>query len=281
MVLIALSELSDDHINTTEITDKTAAQALTTALTGTLWSVGTSTASGTQNADISRGSVWDAVNTIQSNWNVYITPRVEISSAGAITGRYLDISPAQGTWRGLRMSVRKNMTDPAVTFNDEEVLTALYGYGGNVDVPQAQGDDQTQELTFANEVWTATDSHPAKPSGQMYLETIYVLAQNSNHVRSIDVAEHMGYSKPSVSRAVGLLKKDGYIQVDEDGHITLTKTGMDVAMKIYERHTILSSMLISLGVSPETAAEDACRLEHAISDESFQAIKHYMENWRK
>lgn len=167
---IALSELSDEHINTTEITDQTAAQALTTALTGTLWSVGNNTASGTQSADLSRGSVWDAVNTIQSNWNVYITPRVVISSAGAITGRYLDISPAQGTWRGLRLSVRKNMTDPAVTINDEDVLTALYGYGGNVDVPQASGDDETEELTFADVVWTATSDHPAKPSGQTYLE---------------------------------------------------------------------------------------------------------------
>ena len=167
---IALSELSDEHINTTEITNKTAAQALTTALTGTLWSVGNNTASGTQSADISRGSVWDAVNTIQSNWNVYITPRVVISSAGAITGRYLDIAPAQGTWRGLRLSVRKNMTDPAVTYNDEEVLTALYGYGGNVDVPQASGDDKTEELTFADVVWSATADHPAKPSGQTYLE---------------------------------------------------------------------------------------------------------------
>jgi phage minor structural protein len=167
---IALSELSDEHINTTEITDKTAAQALTTALTGTLWSVGTNTASGTQSADISRGSVWDAVNTIQTNWNVYITPRVVISSAGAITGRYLDIAPAQGVWRGLRFSVHKNMTDPAVTYNDEEVLTALYGYGGNVDVPQQEGDDETEELTFADVVWTATADHPAKPADQTYLE---------------------------------------------------------------------------------------------------------------
>ena len=167
---IALAELSDEHINTTEITDKTAAQALTTALTGTLWSVGTNTASGQQSADISRGSVWDAVNTIQTNWNVYITPRVVISSAGAITGRYLDISPAQGTWRGLRLSVRKNMTDPAVTYNDEEVLTALYGYGGSVDVPQSSGDDKSEELTFADVVWSATSDHPAKPSGQTYLE---------------------------------------------------------------------------------------------------------------
>lgn len=167
---IALSELSDEHINTTEITSKTAAQALTTALTGTLWSVGNNTASGTQSADFSRGSVWDAVNTIQQNWNVFITPRVVISSAGAITGRYLDIAPAQGTFRGVRLSVRKNMLDPAVTYDDEDVYTALYGYGGNVEVAQTTGDDQTEELTFKDVVWSATSSHPAKPSGQTYLE---------------------------------------------------------------------------------------------------------------
>ena len=114
-------------------------------------------------------------------------------------------------------------------------------------------------------------------SGEMYLETIHVLLKQNGAVRSIDISEHMGYSKPSVSRAVGLLKKDGYIQVDGDGYITLTDAGMDIAMKIYERHTILSRMLIQLGVSPETAAEDACRLEHAISDESFQAIKQHLQ----
>ena len=117
-------------------------------------------------------------------------------------------------------------------------------------------------------------------SGEMYLETIHVLLSKNGAVRSIDISEHMGYSKPSVSRAVGLLKKDGYIQVDGDGYITLTDAGTDVAMKIYERHTILSRMLIQLGVSPETAAEDACRLEHAISDESFQAIKQHLQKIR-
>ena len=167
---ICIAELSDEHIDKKEITNKTAAQALTTALTGTLWSVGNNSASGTQSADLSRGSVWDAVNTIQQNWNVYITPRVTISSAGAITGRYLDIAPAQGTWRGLRLSVRKNLVDPAVTYDDSEVYTALFGYGGSIDVPQATGDDKTEELTFKDQVWTATSSHPAKPSGQTYLE---------------------------------------------------------------------------------------------------------------
>lgn len=158
---IALSELSDEHIDRTEITDKTAAQALTAALAGTLWQVGTDTSSGTQSADFARGSVWQAVNTIKSNWNVYITPRVVVSAAGVITGKYLDISPAGGVWRGVRLSVRKNLPDPTVTYNDEEVLTALYGYGGTVN---------NAEVTFKDEVWTATADHPAKPANQTYLE---------------------------------------------------------------------------------------------------------------
>ena len=167
---IVIAELSDEHINSQEITEKTASEALSTALTGTLWAVGTNTASGAQNGDFSRGSVWDAVNYIQRNWNVYITPRIEFSSAGVITGRYLDVAPAEGTWRGLRLSVRKNMIDPSVTYDESEVYTALYGYGGNVEAPQQSGDDKTEELTFADVVWTATMEHPAKPSGQTYLE---------------------------------------------------------------------------------------------------------------
>ena len=114
-------------------------------------------------------------------------------------------------------------------------------------------------------------------SGEMYLETIHVLLKKNGTVRSVDISEHMGYSKPSVSRAVGLLKNGGYILVDKDGYITLTKSGIAVAEKIYERHTVLSRMLIALGVSEETATEDACRLEHAISDESFDAIKRYID----
>ena len=118
-------------------------------------------------------------------------------------------------------------------------------------------------------------------SGEMYLETIHVLLKKNGAVRSVDVSEHMGYSKPSVSRAVGLLKRNGYILVDEDGYITLTDAGEQVAQKIYERHTILSTLLVALGVDPAVAAEDACRMEHAISDESFEAIKRHLEKYRK
>ena len=118
-------------------------------------------------------------------------------------------------------------------------------------------------------------------SGEMYLETIHVLLKKNGTVRSVDVSAHMGYSKPSVSRAVGLLKKGGYILVDKDGYITLTDSGMNVAEKIYERHTVLSNMLVALGVSEQTAAKDACRLEHAISDESFEAIKCHIKSLQK
>ena len=114
-------------------------------------------------------------------------------------------------------------------------------------------------------------------SGEMYLETIYVLYKKHRHVRSVDISEYMGYSKPSVSRAVGLLKSGGYIEVDHDGSITLTDSGLAVAQKIYERHTVLTRLLTNLGVDPEVAAEDACKLEHAISDESFNAIKSFLK----
>ena len=118
-------------------------------------------------------------------------------------------------------------------------------------------------------------------SGEMYLETIFVLLKEKNIVRSVDVAEHMGYSKPSISRAMGLLKKGEFIEIAPDGAITLTDAGVQVAEKIYERHTLLTRLLVQLGVSPETAAEDACKLEHAISDESFQAIKRHVETYGK
>lgn len=117
-----------------------------------------------------------------------------------------------------------------------------------------------------------------KPSGEMYLETIYVLSQKKSSVRSIDIAEHMNYSKPSVSRAVGILKNENYIAVDKDGYITLTNEGFTLAQKIYERHTILSKVLMILGIDEETASEDACRIEHVISEKSFETIKKYVED---
>ena len=110
-------------------------------------------------------------------------------------------------------------------------------------------------------------------SGEMYLETILILSQSNPHVRSIDVVEYMGFSKPSVSRAIGLLKNGGYVSVDKDGYLTLTAAGAEVAHKMYERHKLLSDFLIALGVSEETASNDACKIEHHISDESFEAIK--------
>ena len=115
-------------------------------------------------------------------------------------------------------------------------------------------------------------------SGEMYLEAIHVLHEKTGFVRSVDVSEYLGYSKPSVSRAMGILRGGEYITVDNDGSITLTDKGSAIAAKIYERHTLLTRLLLHIGVSEETAAADACKLEHAISDESFEALKKYAAN---
>ena len=110
----------------------------------------------------------------------------------------------------------------------------------------------------------------------MYLETIYILSKRMSGVRAIDVCEYMGYSKPSVSRAVGLLKNGGYLTVEDNGYLRLTEEGLFVANKMYERHTTLAGFLTRLGVSPDVASEDACKMEHVISDESFDAIKRHV-----
>ncbi len=114
-------------------------------------------------------------------------------------------------------------------------------------------------------------------SGEMYLEAILMLTREKGAVRSLDVAEYMGFSKPSVSRAVGLLKNGGFITVDKDGHLLLTEEGQEIAEKICDRHNLLTSFLIRLGVSEEVAANDACKIEHAISDESFEALKKFAQ----
>ena len=113
-------------------------------------------------------------------------------------------------------------------------------------------------------------------SGEMYLETILVLSQKSDAVRSLDVAEYMGFLKPSVSRAVGLLKSGGYITVDREGYLSLTKEGLEIAQKIYDRHKLLTAFLINIGVDEKTAAEDACKMEHDISDLTYEAIKNHL-----
>ena len=118
-------------------------------------------------------------------------------------------------------------------------------------------------------------------SGEMYLETILVLSREKKNIRSIDVVEYMGFSKPSVSRAIGLLKSGGYFSVDADGYLSLTEVGLEVATKIYERHNIITRLLISLGVDKSIADADACKMEHNISDESLNAIKRFLDEVEK
>ena len=120
-----------------------------------------------------------------------------------------------------------------------------------------------------------------KESGEMYLETIYGLSQRKGFVRSIDVGEEMGYSKPSVSRAVGILRDGGYITVAHDGGLHLTEAGLEVAQRTYERHTVLSEFFIKLGVDEETATNDACKIEHVISSSTFVALKKYLNEQMK
>ena len=118
-----------------------------------------------------------------------------------------------------------------------------------------------------------------KESGEMYLESIYVLRKSKTDVRSVDIAEHMNYSRASVSRGVGLLKKQGLIEMDGEGYITLTDEGSKTAEKIFERHTVISKMLVSIGIDEETAAEDACRIEHVISEKTFNGLKAHLEKY--
>ena len=115
-------------------------------------------------------------------------------------------------------------------------------------------------------------------SGEDYLEAILVLGEKNGVVHSIDVAQHMGYSKPSVSRAVSLLRGEGYLTMEKDGRLELTETGVEVARQIYERHSFLKQWLVHLGVSAEIAEEDACKIEHNISDETFQCLKRHAES---
>lgn len=115
-------------------------------------------------------------------------------------------------------------------------------------------------------------------SGEMYLETIYVLTNQGKDIRAIDICEYMGYSKPSVSRALGILKKSGHVTVDKAGHLSLTEEGRAVAEKIYARHKLLTEVLVSIGVDADVASDDACKIEHDISDDTFDALKNFAQS---
>lgn len=159
---ICISELTDEHFYGQEMTDMTAQAALSAILAGTLWRVGNVTAVGTSSANIGMGGVWQDVRAIEKNWNVWITPRVTFGPGG-ITGRYLDIAPAVGVWRGVRLALEKNTDEQGVTWDDSNQVTALYGYGRSVD-------SESGPLTFADVSWSSTADHPAKPAGQTYIE---------------------------------------------------------------------------------------------------------------
>lgn len=157
---IVIAELTDEHYYGAELTNVTPQAALSGLLAGTLWAVGNVTATNLSSVNLGMGSVYQNLRSIETNWNVYITPRVTFDASG-ITGRYLDIAPAGGTWRGLRLSVNKNADEMGVTVDDTETLTALFGYG--------RSNDNTP-MTFAGVTWAETADHPAKPAGQTYLE---------------------------------------------------------------------------------------------------------------
>lgn len=167
---ISISELTDCHIpNDIELTDISAKAALTRVLSGTGWTVGTDSSTGKSSGDIGRGSVWEAVTAIRGNWNIYVLPRVTVSSTG-ITGRYLDILPPEGVFRGLRIAIDKNVTDPCVTYDDSELYTALYAYGASYTEGDSPETQTTKETDIAGITWSKTSTHPAKPAGQKFLE---------------------------------------------------------------------------------------------------------------
>ena len=164
---ICISELTDEHMDNKEMLNVSASAALSSVLTGTLWSVGTVATNPVSMGELSRGSVWQSVLEIKQNWNVYIEPRVVLAADGTIT-RKLDILNVNGVWNGVRLSVDKNMIDPVVTIDDSEVATAIYGYGGTTTPTSAE--EEQVEITIKDTVWATTADHPAKPYGQNYLE---------------------------------------------------------------------------------------------------------------
>jgi phage minor structural protein len=187
---IAISELTDEVFEGEDVTNQTAAATLAPMLTGTLWEVGTVTDSGLSSVDVSIGNVWTFVRNIEQNWNVLITPRITVDSTG-ITGRYLDIAPNAGIWRGVRLSLEKNADDLGVTWDDTDVKTALYAYGAETD---------GVKLTFKDQVWEPTADHPAKPAGQTYLED-----PDAKALYGRDGRNRWGYYQNSSIKDAGIL----------------------------------------------------------------------------
>lgn len=262
---IAVSELSDDHIDTTEFDNKTAAQALATVLSGSLWSVGNNTASGTSSADVGRGSKWQGVNTIANNWNVYITPRVVINSAGSITGRYLDIAPHTGVWRGVRLSIDKNINDSSVTYDDSEVITAMYGYGGMIEVENQTDYNTSVELTFSDVVWTATGGHPAKPAGQKWLEYPEKTALYGRNGRP-----RFGYyQNADITDANVLLQKTWEVlQTTCDPKISITGTATDLHRLGYSDQPLRlhDTVIVEIRPTGETFEKQIIKLDVDLLD---------------
>lgn len=178
---ICISELSDCHLDNSEITNKRCSAALQGVLSGSLWAVGNCAVNPSSSVNISRGSVWQAVLQIADNWNVYIVPRVTLAANGAIT-RFLDVKSTDGEWNGLRLSIDKNFLDPSVTYDDSELVTALYGYGGSE--PSTTAGEKPKEVNFSSVVWESTAAHPAKPAGQKYLEDKAATAQYGRNGRA-------------------------------------------------------------------------------------------------
>ena len=262
---IAISELTDEHIDNAEITNKTAAQAVTTVLSGTLWSLGNNTASGSSSCDIGRGSVWQAIIAIQTNWNVYVTPRVTLNSAGSITGRYLDVAPAQGTWRGVRLSIDKNMSDASIVYDDSEVLTAMYGYGGMIDVENETTFNTSEELDFSGVTWSATSSHPAKPLGQKYLEYPEKTALYGRNGRP----RYGYYQNSDITDANTLLEKTWEaLKATCDPKISITGTTADLYRLGYKDEPLRlhDTVIVEIRQTGETFQKEIIKLDVDLLD---------------
>lgn len=236
---IAIAELTDEFYQGSDATDETASAALGTILTGTIWQVGNVTASNLSSADLDKGTVWQNIRNIEANWNVWITPRVTFSNTG-ITGRYLDIAPAEGVWRGVTLSVNGNADEVGVTVDDSETYTAAYGMGGAV------GDD-SEPLDFSAAVWTQTAEHPAKPEGQKYVEDPAAKALYGRNGRN----RFTYYQNADIKEAELLLQKTwDYLQTVNKPKVTIECIVRDLKRMGYAGEGIRRHDLVQVRIEP-------------------------------